>query len=102
MNLTTGQFTTVLRLVGTLQTASGPATTDTPLGTFTGTATLDNSRQSYGGSFTSSDRQSQFSTFGGWFFGPQGREALFTAEILAVDTASGARMSALMNVAAAR
>jgi hypothetical protein len=102
VNVATGEATTVLRLVGTLQTASGPASTTTELGTFTGVGDFDDTRPSFYGPLTSTDRDSQFSFFGGWFFGPQGREAAFSTQILAVDRTTGARMSVLANVFAAR
>lgn len=102
VNLTTGEVRTTLRLIGNLAGPGGLSPTTTELGTFTGTAGFDATRQSYYGQLTSTDRQSQFSYFGGWFFGPQGREAGFAMEILAADPATNARMSVLVNVTAAR
>ncbi len=97
-----GELRTTIRLIGNLLGPSGPAATTTDLGTYTAVATFDGTSQSYYGPLTSTDRQSQFSFLGGWFFGPQGREAAYAAQVLAVDPATGARVSAIMNVTAAR
>lgn len=102
VDLTTGRATTTVRLIGTLQTASGSATTQAELGTFTGVGDFDETRQTYYGELTSTNRPSQFSYFGGWFFGPQGKEAIYAAEILSNDATIGENMTVLMTVAAAR
>ncbi|MES2336485.1 MAG: hypothetical protein V4537_00115 [Pseudomonadota bacterium] len=98
----TSRVTFTLRLLGTLQTASGPATTTTDLGTYTGTGTINAARTSYSGTLTSADRTVQFGTFGGWVFGPQAREAGLTLTLLALEPVSGTRVSVLGNIVATR
>ncbi len=98
----TSRMSFTLRLLGTLQTASGPAATATDLGTYTGTGTINAARTSYAGTLTSSDRTVQVGTFGGWLFGPQAREAGMTLSLLALDPASGTRVSLLGNIVGSR
>lgn len=99
---TTSRVSFTLQLLGTLQTATGPAPTPTALGTYTGTGTINAARTSYTGTLASSDRTVQLGTFGGWLFGPQAREAGMTMSLLAVDTTSGVRISVLGNIVASR
>lgn len=92
---------TTITLVGTVQTAAGPGAT-VQLGSYSGTATIDSTKGSYYGPITSSNREGVFAFFGGWFFGPQAREAGFTANIHATDPATGLVISAMFNAPAIR
>jgi hypothetical protein len=96
VNLTTGKINTVIHLLGTLQTPAGPSTTNVELGTYTGSGDIDEVQGSYNGQFT----DASFAYFGGWFFGPQGREAGFAYSIFNRDAASGADVTAVGTVAA--
>jgi hypothetical protein len=59
------------------------------LGTFQATATIDATKPSIDGSFTSSDRLIEQSSLGGWFFGPRGKEIGMAFQITATDPATG-------------
>lgn len=100
-NPATGQVTTQLQLVGRLQTASGLSATRTDMGTFTGTATVDGSEQNFFAVLEGNRNITGFSNFGGWFFGPQGREAGYGFSISAVQP-SGAPMNIAGSVTARR
>ncbi len=89
-----------IKLVGNLQTSGGTSATAVDLGTFTGSGAVDSSLGKLSGQLDSVDRISLFSSFGGWFFGST--EAASAFEILAADPTSGARISVVGTVAAAR
>lgn len=96
----TGALVVSIRLIGNLQTATGTAAATTDLGTFTANGAVDAARGRFYGQLDSVDRVNLFSSLGGWFFG--GTEAGAAFEILAVDPATGNRLSAVGTVVAAR
>ncbi|WP_083836050.1 hypothetical protein [Sphingomonas elodea] len=91
-----------IQLVGVQSATVDPSATEVDLGTYTATVPLDVPQNRFTGSLVSSDRSSLFSLLGGAFFGPQGSETMTAFEIVAVDTKSGDRITALGGVAAAR
>lgn len=102
-DVTTGKVTLQLRLVGRLLGPSGPSATTTELGTYASTADTDTAKPSYYGTIASSDRMNVFSQFGGWFFGPQGREAQMTYTIVSRNPAdANAELVAFGPIAATR
>lgn len=101
-NPATGAVTTQLTLVGRLSTPSGLSETRTDLGTYTGTATIDGSTQNYFAVLDGTTRAIVgFSNFGGWFFGPQGREAGYGFSIQAAQQ-TGERLQITGSVTARR
>ena len=99
VNLTTGAVTSVIHLLGTVQSAAGAGATDVELGTYTGSGTIDQTTGSYSGQFVDSAGNGLFATFGGWFFGPQGREAGFAYSIVS-RTSSNIEISSVGTVTA--
>jgi hypothetical protein len=97
---TTRALVVTMHLVGNLRMAGGTSTATTDLGTFTGSGAIDATRGRFYGQLDSNDRVSQFSSFGGWFFG--GTEAGAAFEILAADPATGSRVSIVGSLVAAR
>lgn len=71
-NPTTGAVNFTLTLRGQLSTGGTVSPTVTDLGVFTGTAQLDGTTPSFADILTN-DRNTVAGTFGGGFFGPQGR-----------------------------
>ena len=80
-NPANGQIRVTIELKGRLRTGSTTATTDTDLGTFTGEVSIDGTEQSFDDRLrdTGSNPAGQFA---GWFFGPQGREAVVSFNIV--------------------
>ena len=75
-NPTNGEVRTQLVLSGRLQTPSGLSETRVDLGTYNGVAGVDGSVQNFFAVLEGGNRAiTGPSNFGGWFFGPQGREA---------------------------
>jgi hypothetical protein len=97
-----GRVELTIRLVGTEQGPNGPATTGTELGTYTASLPIDRARGIFGGALTSTGRQVDAFNVGGWFFGPAARESGAAVALLAYDPATNTRVSALINVTAAR
>lgn len=95
--------TGTIRLSGILQTANGPSGSAVDLGTYVIRAPLDAAGRAsfYSATLSSTDRDSQYSSLGGWFFGPQAIELGASFEIYATD-AQGGRLSVLGNVIASR
>jgi len=94
LDLTRGEVTVTIHLLGTSQdTGSGAAPVE--LGTYRSTATIDGVKGSYYGQLVSTDRTTESSHLGGWFFGPQIREGAYSFDIVATDPASGARIAAV-------
>lgn len=97
VNLTTGAITSNIHLIGVLQTPSGPGAT-VDLGNYTGTGTIDTVEGSYYGQFTDVTGGG-FAFFGGWFFGPQGRESGYAYNIFSrngpVDIAAVGTVAAI-------
>jgi hypothetical protein len=90
-NPANGQVTTALTLVGRQLLAGGALSdTVTQFGTFSGTATTDGTETTYLGTLSSPVGEVSASQFGGWFFGPQGREAGFAFNVV-VNLPDGAR-----------
>lgn len=79
-NPTTGQINVTVNLKGRLRTGSTTSTDVTDFGTYTGQVTIDGTTQSYDG-LLSDPSGAVVGTFGGWFFGPQGREAAFSFNV---------------------
>ena len=79
-NPANGQITVTINLIGREIVGGVASATETPLGTFTGTTSIDGTVQSFSGLVLDSNN-TVAGTFGGWFFGPQGREAAFTFNI---------------------
>jgi hypothetical protein len=100
VNLTTGKVNTTIHLLGTLQTPTGPSTTNVELGTYSGVGDIDLASGSFSGQFFNPDGSPLFAYFGGWFFGPQGREAGFTSSIAKRDTVNNADISSVGTVVA--
>lgn len=92
VNLVTGAVNVTVHLIGTLQTPGGPSTTGVDLGTISGTGTIDAVAGSYTGTFSDAGGVLPASSFGGWFFGPQGKEAAFAYSFMRVDS-SGAQQT---------
>lgn len=88
-NPATGEVTTRLQLVGRLQTASGLSETRSDMGTFNGIARVDGTRQNFVATLEGNRAIAGFSNFGGWFFGPQGREAGYGFAIQAAQPTGG-------------
>lgn len=99
VDLTTGAVRSVIHLLGTVRSAAGAGATNVELGTYTGTGTINTTTGSYSGQFTDASGNSLFAYFGGWFFGPQGREAGFAFNIVKQD-ANGSQTSAVGTVTA--
>lgn len=100
-NPTNGQVIARLTLIGRQFTPAGLSTTQTPLGTYEGTAVTDGTRTNFSSPLGSSDRTSLNSGFAGWFFGPQGLEAGFAFNIIA-DAPDGTRLTGAGVVTARR
>ena len=64
-----------MALTGRLQTPSGLSDTRVDLGTYNGTAQIDGTTQNYFAVLEGNRAISGPTSFGGWFFGPQGIEA---------------------------
>jgi hypothetical protein len=79
-NPTNGQLNFTLTLRGQLVTNGQVSPTVTDLGVFTGTATLDGTTPSFVDILVN-DRNTVSGTFGGGFFGPQGRTAGLSVSI---------------------
>jgi hypothetical protein len=88
-NPTTGAVTTQMQLIGRLQTPTGLSQTRTDIGTFNGVAQVDGTRQNFTASLEGNRAIAGFSNFGGWFFGPQGREAAYGFSIQAAQPSGG-------------
>ena len=88
-NTQNGTVDTSIRLIGRRIENGTPASTPTELGTYAGQADLDGEQTSFGNRLTSSNRNSLFSAYGGWFFGPQGREVGLAFNIVAENGAGG-------------
>ena len=74
-NPTTGEIRVSVTLVGRQFTPTGLSDTRVPFGTFSGTATINGTTQSFVDALRDSpDRAIQGGNFSGWFFGPQGIE----------------------------
>ncbi len=102
VDLVGGRVTTTVRLVGILQTASGPAASTTDLGTYSGTVGID-PRGFYAGSLERTDAGVlRAATFGGWFFGPQAREAAFAISLAGQAGTTARELTAIVNVIALR
>ena len=99
VDLTTGAVRSVIHLLGTVRSAGGAGATNVELGTYTGAGTIDTTTGSYSGQFTDASGNSLFAYFGGWFFGPQGREAGFAFNIVKQDS-NGSQISAVGTVTA--
>ncbi|WP_097064121.1 hypothetical protein [Sphingomonas guangdongensis] len=97
-----GRVELTIRLIGTEQTLSGPATTGTELGTYTATLPIDRTRGIYGGALSSTSRQVDAFNVGGWFFGSGAGEAGIAVALLSYDPVTNTRVSALINVVGAR
>jgi hypothetical protein len=80
-NPSTGAITVTIDLKGRLRTPSGTATEVTDLGVFTGQVTIDGTTQSFDGRLRDSGNNPA-GQFGGWFFGPQGREAAVSFNVV--------------------
>lgn len=101
-NPATGAVNTQLVLVGRLSTPSGLSETRTDLGTYSGTATVDGTAQNFFAVLDGNTRAIVgFSNFGGWFFGPQGREAGYGFSIQAAQQ-TGERLQIAGSVTARR
>lgn len=88
-NPANGQVTTRLQLVGRLQTPSGLSETRADMGTFDGVATVDGTRQNFRDQLEGNRAIAGPSSFGGWFFGPQGREASYGFAVQAAQPSGG-------------
>lgn len=97
------RVTGTIRLSGILQTANGPSGNAVDLGTYAITAPLSATGRTsfYASTLPSTDRNSQYSSLGGWFFGPQARELGASFEIYSTD-ATGGRLSVLGNLIASQ
>lgn len=97
------RLTATIQLSGVLQTANGTSGGPVDLGTYSVNAPLDAGGRTsyYAATLPSADRNSQYSSLGGWFFGPKAREAGASFEIYATD-AAGARISVLGNLIASQ
>lgn len=85
-NPTTGEVSTQLVLTGRLQTQTGLSDTRVDIGTFSGVATIDGTAQNFFAVLDGNTRPiTGLSNFGGWFFGPQGREAGYGFSIQAAQ-----------------
>jgi hypothetical protein len=74
-NPTTGEIPVSVTLIGRQFTPTGLSDTRVAFGTFSGTATINGTVQSFVDALRDSpDRAIQGGNFGGWFFGPQGTE----------------------------
>jgi hypothetical protein len=101
-NPANGQVSTRLVLTGRLQTPTGLSDTRVDLGTYAGVAQVDGTTQNYFAVLDGETRQIVgFSNFGGWFFGPQGREAGFGFSIQAAQQ-TGERLQIAGSVTARR
>lgn len=101
LDLVARKVRTSIQLKGYLLSASGTATTITELGSFSGEAAID-AAGFYVGDLATTDRVNDQSSFGGWFFGPQAREAGFSVTITGGDNATGRSMAITGNVIALR
>ena len=70
-----GEIRTRLTLTGRKFGPGGLSSERTPLGVYVGEAGVDGSVASFSGGVFGDDRAVGIGNFGGWFFGPQGREA---------------------------
>lgn len=89
VNPNTGEVKPTMQLVGRLFTPSGLADERTQLGTYTGTAEVDGTMVGFSSYLESSDRAYGISQFGGWFFGPQGKEVGFVFSLMATQPDGG-------------
>ncbi|QDH35214.1 hypothetical protein [Porphyrobacter sp. YT40] len=80
-NPSTGAITVRVDLKGRLRTPTGTSDTVTDLGVFTGQVSIDGTTQSFSGTLVDASNGSS-GQFGGWFFGPQGREAVVSFNIV--------------------
>ncbi|MFZ9396731.1 MAG: hypothetical protein ACO25F_11810, partial [Erythrobacter sp.] len=92
-NPATGQIRVTVTLVGRAFLAGGGLSdTRTQFGQFGGDAGINGSVQSFGAPMNRLPDNSVGGDFGGWFFGPQGREAAFAFQYTGND-GSGNRMT---------
>jgi hypothetical protein len=80
-NPATGEITVRIDLKGRLRTPTGTSDIVTDFGVFTGRVTIDGTVQNFSGALVDANNV-QTGQFGGWFFGPRGREAAFSFNIV--------------------
>jgi len=101
-NPTNGQISTQLVVTGRLQTPTGLSDTRVDLGTYSGVAQIDGTVQNFFAVLDGNTRAiTGPSNFGGWFFGPQGREAGYGFSIQAAQQ-TGERLVIAGSVTARR
>ena len=101
-NPANGEIRTRMTLIGRRFTQSGLSTERTSLGVYTGEAEIDGSVASFVGGVFGEDRAVSASNFGGWFFGPSGREAGYAFAINAFVPDTGDEQVATGTVTARR
>jgi hypothetical protein len=84
-NPTNGQITTQLVVTGRLFTPSGLSDTRVDLGTYNGVAQIDGTTANYFAVLEGNRAITGPTSFGGWFFGPQGLEAGYGFTVTAMQ-----------------
>lgn len=103
VDLVSYRVTATVRVIGNLLGAGGPSSAATELGTVTATIGI-NEEGFFNGLLNTpaGTNPTGLSTFGGWFFGPQGAEAGFVTSLMWQDPATGRRIVATGNAVALR
>ena len=101
-NPTNGEIRTRMTLIGRRFEQGGLSQTRTPLGVYLGEASIDGSQASFVGGVFGDDRAVGASNFGGWFFGPSGKEAGYAFALTAFTPDTSDEMLATGAVIARR